>query len=247
MHLLDRLRGEFRGRNVDEDVGAGALELDDVGIDRGLAGLVALLGDQDARSLLAEHILQPGDVILAEIVVGVEHHDLGVGLCLQDVFCEDPGFDAVAGLKAHGPGKALRIVPLAGAGGDEQLRDLLGVVIFLHGVLGRRPQRVEHQEDLVALDQFADLLHRLRRAVAVVIGDEIDLAAVDAALIVDHLEIGFLGLADDAVGGSRAAIGLDIADLDLGVGGAGVVLLLRERSLRGQQGKGGGGSDGKQA
>src|SRR5215471_17578129 len=55
------------------------------------------------------------------------------------------------------------------------------------------------------------------------------------AIIVDHLEIGFLGLADDAVGGGRAAVGLDIADFDFGIGGAGVVFFLRKRALGREQ------------
>jgi hypothetical protein len=79
-----------------------------------------------------------------------------------------------------------------------------------------------------ALDQLADLLHGLRRRIAVVIGDEVDLAAVDAALVVDHLEIGFFGLADDAIGRRRTAVRHDVADLDLGIGRAGVVFLLSE-------------------
>lgn len=215
-------------------------------VDRRLRRLVAFFSHDQLRCLVAEHILDAGKVVFAEIVVGIEDRDLRVRLLLQNVFCEDPRLDPVARLEAHGPGEVVRIVPLAGAGGEEELRHLLGVVIFLHGGLGRRAERVEHQEDLVALDQLADLLHRLRRRVAVVIGDPADLAAVDAALVVDHLEIGFLGLADDAVGGSRSRIGLDIADLDLGVGDSGVVRLLggsvmdrdqRQRGCCGKQGE----------
>src|SRR5262249_20645662 len=75
--------------------------------------------------------------------------------------------------------------------------------------------------------------------VAVVIGNEIDLAAVDAALGIDLVEKGLLGLADHAVSGGRTAIGHDVADLDFGVGGAGVVFLLCECGGRGgcKQGK----------
>ena len=245
-HLLDCLGCEFRRRDVDEHVGAGALQLDDMGIDRGLAGLVALLGDQNAGRLVAEHFLQAGHVVLAEIVIGIEHRDFCIRPCLQNILREDSRLDAVARLKTHGPGKILRIVPLAGAGGKEQLRDFLRVVILLYRGLGRSTQRVEHQKHLVAFDQLAHLLHRLRRAVAVVVTDEVDLAAVDAALVVDHPEIGILGLADDAVGGSRAAIGFDIADLDFGVGGAGVVLLLGEGCLGSEKREGGSSGDGNQ-
>src|SRR5262249_27787031 len=58
--------------------------------------------------------------------------------------------------------------------------------------------------------------------------DEVDLAAVDAALLVDHLEVGVDDLADRAVGGGIARVGVGVADLDLGIARAFVVLLLRE-------------------
>src|SRR2546430_7949344 len=45
-------------------------------------------------------------------------------------------------------------------------------------------------QHLVALDQLAHLLHRLGRRVTVVIGDEVDLTAVDAAFGVHFLEVG---------------------------------------------------------
>ena len=77
------------------------------------------------------------------------------------------------------------------------------------------------------LDQLARQLDRLRRAVAVVVGDEVDLAAVDAALVVDHLEVGGDRLADRAVGRGRPAVRHGVADLDLGVARARVVFLLR--------------------
>jgi hypothetical protein len=96
------------------------------------------------------------------------------------------------------------------------------------GVAGGAERR-EDQEHLVALDQLARLLHGFRRAVGVVIGDEVDLAAVDAAIVVDHPEIGAHRLADDAIGRRRPAIRHDVADLDLRVGYPGIVFFLRER------------------
>ncbi|MHC2391758.1 hypothetical protein ACVIHB_006574 [Bradyrhizobium liaoningense] len=98
---------------------------------------------------------------------------------------------------------------------------------FWIAVLGGRAQRVEDQQHLVAFDELARLFHRFGRRVGVVIGDEIDLAAVDAAFGVDLAEVGLLGLADHAVGGGGSAVGHDVADLDLGVGCAGIVFLLR--------------------
>jgi len=41
--------------------------------------------------------------------------------------------------------------------------------------------RTEDQQNLIAFDQFARLYDRLGRAIGVIVGDEIDLAPVDAA------------------------------------------------------------------
>ena len=220
----------FGVADIDEDVGAGRLELDDMVVDGRLRGLEAFFRDDHGSGLVAETVLQALQVVLAVIVVLIEHGDLGVGLFLQNIFGVDPRLALVARLPAHGPREVLRIVPLGGAGGDEKLRHLLGVHVFVDRRIGRRAERIEDEQNLVALDELARLLDRLGRAIAVVIADEVDLAAVDAAGVVDHLEIGGLGLADHAISGSRPAIGHDIADLDFGVGRAGVVFLLRQRA-----------------
>ena len=62
------------------------LELDDVGVDRRLRDLVAFLGDDHRGRLGAESVLQALEVVLAEIVVLIEHGDLGVRLFLQQYF-----------------------------------------------------------------------------------------------------------------------------------------------------------------
>lgn len=77
---------------------------------------------------------------------------------------------------------------------------------------------------MVVLDQLSRLLHGLRRAVGIVVTDEVDLAAVNAAFVVDHTEVGRFGLADGAVGRCWPTIGHDVADFDGGVGGAGIIL-----------------------
>jgi len=54
-------------------------------------------------------------------------------------------------------------------------------------------------------DETAGLLDGLGRTVAVIKTDKIEHAAVHAAALVDHLEIGRLGPAKNAVGGRGAA------------------------------------------
>ena len=193
---------------------------DDLRIDRGLGVLVGSLLHDHAGVIRAETGLQPDEVVLAEVVVGVEHRDLGVRLGRQNVLGVDARLRLVAGVVADRPGKMLRVVPLGRAGGDEELRHLFVVAIGPDRGVGRSAQRLEQERHLFLLDETADLLDRLRRAVAVVEADQIDLAAIDPALLVDHLEIGGLGAPDHAIGGSRAAIGHGLPDLDLGVGDA---------------------------
>jgi len=88
--LLDRLRREFRRRDIEEDVGARRFELDDVVIDRGLGGLEAFLGDDHGSRLGAEAVFEALDVVLAVIVILIHHGDLGVGLLFEKIFCVDP-------------------------------------------------------------------------------------------------------------------------------------------------------------
>ena len=225
--LLDRLRGEFRRRDVDEDVGVGGLDLHHLRIHRRRGCLVGRFDHDQLAGLIAQPLAQPDHVILAEIVVLIHDADGLAGIILQDVGGVDARLDLIARLPADRPRKALRVVPLGGAAGDENLRHFLGVHVFLDRGIAGRAERVEYQQHLVGFDQLARLLHGLGRIVAVVIGDEADLAAVDAALGIDLVEIGGLGLADGGVGGRRARIGHDVADLDLGVGGARIVFLLR--------------------
>src|SRR5258705_5164489 len=75
-------------------------------------------------------------------------------------------------------------------------------------------------------------------AEAIVIGNEIDLSPVEAALGIELPEKGLLGSADQGVGRKRPAVGHDVADLDLAVGGALVVFLFCRRSF-GTHGQGG--------
>ena len=127
----------------------------------------------------------------------------------------------------------LRIVPFVGAGGDEELRHLVVVEVALDRGVRRRAEGIECRQHLILLDQLAHQFDGLRRAIAVVAGDEVDLAAVDAALLVDHVEVAGLRLADRAVARSRAAVRHGVAELDLGVAGAGSVLARRQSQSAG--------------
>jgi hypothetical protein len=98
----------------------------------------------------------------------------------------------------------------------------------LHGGVAGCAEQLEGQQHLVALDQLAHLFHRLRRRVAVVILNQVDLAAVHAALVVDHLDVGGLRLGDRCVCGGWPGERSGLADLDFSVACAGIVLLLRE-------------------
>src|SRR6202012_410560 len=155
---------------------------------------------------LAEAVLEPFEIIAAGIIVLVENADLALRQIVENV----PGKDTPPGLvgrwPAHGPRESLVVAEFGSAGGDKELRPLLAVEIFLDRVAGRRAQILEDQQYLVVFHELARLLHRLGRAEGVVIGNEIDLAAVDTALVVDHPEKGGLGPADQRVGRQRPTI-----------------------------------------
>ena len=118
--------------------------------------------------------------------------------------------------------------------GDEQLRHLVVVQILPDRGVRRRAEAIEHERDLLLLDQPTDLLDGLGRAIGVVEADEVDLAAVHAALLVDHLEVGGLRAPDHAVGRRRPAVGHGLPDLDLGVGDAGRIVGARRTRACGE-------------
>jgi hypothetical protein len=89
------------------------------------------------------------------------------------------------------------------------------------GGVGGRAQGLIHEQHLLFLHQLANLLDRARGVVAIVERDQSDLATVDAALIVDHLEEGHLGLTDRPICGCRPAVRHGLTDLDLGIGSSG--------------------------
>ena len=100
------------------------------------------------------------------------------------------------------------------------MRDVLALQIFGDRGVMRGADRGKDQRHLVALHQPPRLLHGFRRRVAVIQRNQIDLAPVDAATLVDHLEIPDLALAERAERGHRAAVGHGLADADFGGGDA---------------------------
>ena len=226
VQLLDRLRGLLGGGGGEQQVGAGRFQLQDLRVDGRVGDLVGRLGDDHRPGLVAEPGLDAVEIVLAEIVVLIEHADLGGGMLLQNVLPVDAALGEVVGIVSHGPGEVLRIGEFGCAGRGEQLRHFFGVQVFLNRGVGRRADDLERQQHLVVFDQLADLLDGLRRRIGVVILDELDLAAVDAALLIDHVEIGGLRLADRGIGRSGTRERHGLADLDLGVRGAGIILLL---------------------
>ena len=105
--------------------------------------------------------------------------------------------------------------------GREDVGDLALLEIVLDRLGGRRPQVAHHDEDVVALDQALGVGDRLGGLVDVVVGDQLDLAAVDAAGLVDAVEDRLhAGLDVDAPVGDGAGEIQAGADHDLLVGDA---------------------------
>ena len=188
--LADGERGEFWNSRRQQNVGAAGLQRRDLGVDGRIRGFVRLRSDDHLAGFVAEPCAHTVDVILAEIVVLIEHGDLRVRQIVEDVTGEDARFRAVTWLPAHGPRIAFGIVPLVGAGADEKLRHFVVVEVAANRQIRRRAERLEHHQHLVFFDQLAHGLDGLWRAITVVAADEVDLAAVDAALVVDHREVG---------------------------------------------------------
>jgi hypothetical protein len=110
------------------------------------------------------------------------------------------------------------IAPAVGTALDEQLRNFAIVEIFRNLELRGRANRPESKGDMLHFDKLARLVPGSPRHEAVVDADQVDLAAIDAALIVDHLHVGLLGQTERREPGARTGIRHRLADLDLGIG-----------------------------
>ncbi len=224
--LADRLRRDLVGRGAEEHIGAGARQRHDLRINRGIADLVGDLLHDQLAAVGAEPLLEAVEEVLAVIVVLIKHADLGVPDVLDDVFPVDHAFGEIGRVPAHGPRIFLGMAPLRRTGRQQDVRDLLGIHVFHDRGIRRRAHGADDGDDLVVLDELARLLDRLGRLVAVVERDQLDLAPVHPALLVDHVVIGGLHPALGAVGRQRPTIGIGLADHDLGVGDTGIVCLL---------------------
>src|SRR5271167_2745045 len=124
VNLADGLCGRLGGGLLDQRINAGCLELDDLRIDRRIGEFVGSFSN-DLRGLGAEAGAQAFDVIFPEIVVLIEHADLGVRTYLQDIFGNDSAFCFKIRIERYRPWERFRIVEATPSRGDEQLRYLL--------------------------------------------------------------------------------------------------------------------------
>src|SRR4051794_11666681 len=101
----------------------------------------------------------------------------------------------------------LWIIPDAGAVRQEKLWDMTFVQIALNGGIGYIAQALKDECDLILFDKSPDLLDGFRRAVTVIQADEVDLAPINAAPVVDHPEVGKLGASNSSIRRNRSAVG----------------------------------------
>ena len=238
MGLADRLRAGARRHRIDhEDVGLGVGQRQHLGIDGGIGDLEARGHRDRLVGVGAERFLDAAEIFLAGVVVLVEHREARIRVLGAGIGDVDRGLAGVVRRpgQRHRPRHVGGIVPLRGRADQKQLRHLVAVEIFCDRRARRRAHGREDEGDAVALDQPPRRFHGLRRRERVVERQQIELAAVDAALLVDLFEIGREHPAGDAERRRRPAIGHGVADLDLGVADAGTVGFLRG-DRRGQTG-----------
>ena len=73
-------------------------------------------------------------------------------LLAQQIVRIDLAFGAIGRLESHRPREVSRVVPLVGAGGDEQLWNMLVVQVALDREVARGADVVEDERDVLVLD-----------------------------------------------------------------------------------------------
>ena len=115
----------------------------------------------------------------------------------------------------------LGVTPLGGAGTGEQVGDAVLFEVVPDGQVVGRADHVEQGEDPLVLDQPLGVGRGAAGLVAVVEGDELDLAAVDAPeLFVHVVEVRLIARGDLGEGRERPRLREARADLDRVVGDA---------------------------
>src|SRR6266496_5686220 len=98
--FLDRLGAKFWRADIDQDISARRLQLDDMRFDGGLARFVSLLRSYH-RAFLAQSVFDSLQQILAVVVVLKKNTNPATRMILQDVFGIDPAFCVVAWHPSH--------------------------------------------------------------------------------------------------------------------------------------------------
>ena len=188
--------------------------------------------DDDQAGQIAEAFLNSLVQIATELVVLPEDNDLALRKKCMDVIGVDASLGPKRRLPAHRPGKGLGIAQFLGAGSNEELGNPPLVQEASHCKVSGRSVGAKHQEDVFPLDQPAGQVERDGGIGIVVMGDEAHLAAVDAAALVDHVEIRRFGLSDRGEFRQRPRIGHEIADADFVIIGGLIGTLQRHRTQR---------------
>ena len=204
-------------------VGRGAAQLDDFGGHVHAAGRCHQLGHHVQAQLLRGR-LAGLDGVAAEFGVGVDEGHLGARLFLGDVLEQDAEHLRVVGSHEELVRVLGRVVELGGEGGARHEDGAVAVQLGVDG-LGKARGVAVVEVDLVLAGDLLERGHRDIDLVARVLGHVADLAALDAACLVDHLHVvAHAGIDAHAREGEHARHGDGAADHDvfaasLGAGG----------------------------
>ncbi|MEY9133268.1 hypothetical protein ACVIWV_000847 [Bradyrhizobium diazoefficiens] len=180
---LDELGAGTVGPDHDDGLGFGAL---DHPPGRGDGAGVALEGafGGELEAAPGKRALHADKSIAAEGIILIEDADAGEPAVLGEVLDPCLGLRAVARADVDDVWK-LEVAQELGAGERTDERDFPGAGDRYRRHRGRRADRADQREHLVVLEQLQRLRHGTIGVIAVVAADELELAAMDAALAVD--------------------------------------------------------------